>query len=143
MAGNYMGSVKKKLGLKGKTKPGDMLTKMNAMNCKTSPMKHKNLGQLIGDTVKGAGQELGYLAGKAGKVGSAIVRNIVGQDSFTRQVRSQSQRNISKYSAPAQNSIKSGLKSGNVRFEPNSSGGEYIYSGDKSFGKKKTRKAKK
>jgi hypothetical protein len=31
MAGNFMGSVKKKLGLKGKTKPGEMIAKMNKM----------------------------------------------------------------------------------------------------------------
>lgn len=31
MSGNYMGAIKKKLGLKGKTKPGDMIARLNEM----------------------------------------------------------------------------------------------------------------
>jgi len=31
MAGNFMGSLKKKMGLKGKTKPGEMISRMNKM----------------------------------------------------------------------------------------------------------------
>lgn len=31
MAGNFIGSMKKKMGLKGKTKPGDMISAMNKM----------------------------------------------------------------------------------------------------------------
>lgn len=31
MAGTKMGSIKKKLGLKGKTKPGEMIAKMNKL----------------------------------------------------------------------------------------------------------------
>lgn len=37
MAGNKMGSLKRKLGLKGKTKPGEMLSRMNSIkNAATS-----------------------------------------------------------------------------------------------------------
>lgn len=50
--------------------------------------------------------------------------------------------NTSTYSPQAQGSIKSGLKSGNVRFENSPTGGEYIYSGDKSFGGVKMKKGK-
>ncbi|MBX4188171.1 MAG: hypothetical protein KW793_03490 [Candidatus Doudnabacteria bacterium] len=45
-------------------------------------------------------------------------------------------KDISKYPQNAQQSIQGGLKTGNVRFEENDTGGEYIYSGDKSFGNK-------
>ncbi len=31
MSGTQLGSLKSKLGLKGKTKPGDMITRMNKM----------------------------------------------------------------------------------------------------------------
>ena len=31
MAGNKMGYIKRKLGLKGKTKPGEMLSRLNAL----------------------------------------------------------------------------------------------------------------
>lgn len=31
MAGNFMGPIKKKLGMRGKTKPGEMISRMNQM----------------------------------------------------------------------------------------------------------------
>lgn len=34
MVGNYMGAIKKKLGLKGKTKPGEMIAKWNELKNK-------------------------------------------------------------------------------------------------------------
>lgn len=44
MSGNQMGSLKAKLGLKGKTKPGEMISKMNEMQnmkCKSCDMNYK------------------------------------------------------------------------------------------------------
>lgn len=46
-------------------------------------------------------------------------------------------RKLSGYDTAAQASIKMGLKTGKVRWEPSRTGGEYIYSADKSFGRKK------
>ncbi len=36
MAGNFMGSMKKKLGVKGATKPGDMIRAMNKIKGKSN-----------------------------------------------------------------------------------------------------------
>lgn len=43
---------------------------------------------------------------------------------------------IQKYAPSTQASIQKGLQDGTVRFESSPTGGEYIYSADKSFGKK-------
>ena len=43
MAGNQLGYLKGKMGLKGKTKAGDMISKMNAM--KTAAMKPKKVAK--------------------------------------------------------------------------------------------------
>jgi len=50
---------------------------------------------------------------------------------------SSSQQSLSQYHPDAQASIKAGLDSGHVRFEPSNTGGEYIFSKDKSFGASK------
>lgn len=46
-------------------------------------------------------------------------------------------RNLKGYDTAARATIEQGLKSRKVRFEPSKTGGEYIYSADRSFGRKK------
>ncbi len=87
MSGNRMGSLKRKLGLKGKTQPGEMIKRMNDIKCKT-------LGQYVGGAFNGVGRELQSVGsglgtgvtglGKgiklAGQMGQAFVRNATGGD---------------------------------------------------------------
>lgn len=73
MSGSKMGAVKRKLGLKGKTKPGEMMTRMN---------KIKNKGLI--DMVKSVGSEISGAAGmvrrNAVPVIKAFGRNLMGGD---------------------------------------------------------------
>lgn len=43
MSGTFTGALKSKLGLKGKTKPGEMIAKMNAI--KNTPKLSKKMGK--------------------------------------------------------------------------------------------------
>lgn len=147
-----MGSLKAKLGLRGKTKPGEMIARMNALKTKN---KHKFDMAGIKNTIVRGEQAIGNGLKFAGNIGKAFVRNAMGGDiksvlkkktrkklvnQTTPSVSPTLNRSIKSYPPPAQRTINQGLRTGNVRFEPSSTGGEYIYSGDKSFGKKKTKK---
>ncbi len=79
MAGSKMGSLKKKMGLKGATKPGEMIARMNAMKndhdaddkkskgmkCKSCGMSHKSMA------CKSSGiKKTGTTGGKSNRLGS-------------------------------------------------------------------------
>jgi hypothetical protein len=47
MSGNFLGALKKKLGLKGETKPGDMIKRMNDLNSGKIEKPTKKVAKII------------------------------------------------------------------------------------------------
>lgn len=83
-----MGAIKRKLGLKGQTKPGEMISRMNKMkmeqmSCKTKGMKNKSVSAMVSDVgsyLKRGEQKIERGVRFAGEFGKAFVRNATSQD---------------------------------------------------------------
>lgn len=81
MARNNIGRIKAKLGLKGPTKPGEMITRMNQMKTgslsTSKKVALKTKKKIDPAAIGGAIKRAGVMAGRMGK---AFVRNVTGQD---------------------------------------------------------------
>ncbi len=83
MSGSKFGAIKKKLGLKGKTKPGEMIARMNKM--KNSPAPIKKTGKFEGKSNKlGGGGRFKQLEaqGKSPALAAYIGRKSLGKAKF-------------------------------------------------------------
>lgn len=132
MSGNKMGSLKRKLGLKGATKPGEMISRMNSMKagaasgvgrlekaekykmngikCKTTSGK----SSLLKDTIAGIPKAAANLASGAGKIVGGAGLGIYGGrmgSQIGRQMIGEGARQISTPYSGLKNK-KKGMKHG-------------------------------
>lgn len=83
MSGNIKGALKKKLGLKGNTKPGDMISKMNSMKNTSKPLKKTGKFEGKSNKLGGGGRFKQLVAqGKSPALAASIGRKSLGKAKF-------------------------------------------------------------
>ncbi len=69
MSGSKLGGLKKKLGLKGKTKPGEMISRMNKMKGESAKAEKGESKKKEKSESKGKIKKTGKFEGKSNKLG--------------------------------------------------------------------------